>query len=439
MHGTPTPQSLSTILQWIAKGAREHESAFRTLAHHMTPELLHDSYRRIRKDAAVGVDGQTAKEYSKDLEANLRALHTRLREQRYRAPAIRRVWIPKEDGSGKQRPLGLPTFEDKIVQRAVVTLLEGIYENDFYEFSYGYRKGKSCHQALEALWQQTMSGMQWIIDGDISDYFTTIDHGRLREFLGRRVADRSIIRLIGKWLNAGVLEDETLSYLDQGTPQGGVISPLLANMYLHYVLDEWFVTEVKPRLRGRAYLIRVADDFVIGCDYEEDARRLMAVLPKRMQKYNLTIHPEKTRLLDFRKPGPQASKGKDTFDFVGFRHYWGKTRRGKWVVKRKTAAKRQRRTMRRLRDWCRANRHEPVRAQHRALSAKLRGYYNYYGVTGNFPSLRVVYRWAERQWWYWLNRRGGTRRSWSVFSQTIGQAFCLPLPFIVHRFGAAGA
>ena len=432
MNGALNPGKLSTILQWIAERAKSKGFKYWTLAHHITTELLRDSYQRLRKDAAPGVDKQTAEEYAKDLATNLEALQERLRAQRYRAPAIRRVWIPKEEGGVKCRPLGLPTFEDKIVQRSVVTLLEGIYEEDFYDFSYGYRRGKSCHQALQALWQQTMDGMRWIIDADISDYFSSIDHASLREFLGRRVEDRGIIRLIGKWLNAGVLEEETLTYPEQGTPQGGVISPLLANIYLHYVLDEWFEKEVKPRLSGRAFLVRVADDFVMGCEYEGDARRIMEVLPKRMEKYGLTMHPEKTRLMDFREPGPKESKGKSTFDFVGFRHYWRKSRKGNWVVARKTAPKRLRRTMRRIKEWCRKNRHLPVKEQHRVMSAKLRGHYNYFGITGNSRALAVVHNWATLQWWRWLNRRGGRLKSLRTFCSTILASFPLPRPRVVH-------
>jgi len=430
MYGTLNPVSLSTTLRWIAESAKNREWTFRTLAHHINPELLHDSYRRVRKDAAPGIDGQTAKEYEANLEANLQALYERLKEQKYRAPVARRVWIPKDE-NGK-RPLDLTTFEDKIVQRAVVTLLEGIYEEDFYDFSYGYRKGKGCHEAITALWRETMSGMRWIIDADISSYFTTINHKHLRDFLGKRVEDRSIIRLIGKWLNAGVLEDRTLSYPEQGTPQGGVISPLLANIYLHYVLDEWFVKEVEPRLKGKAYIIRVADDFIIGCQYEEDARRIMEVLPKRMNKYGLALNAEKTRLLDFSRPRLDEKKGKSTFDFVGFRHYWSKSRKGNWVVKRKTIPKRQRRTMHRIRDWCRSNRHKSIKEQHKKLCQKLRGHYNYFGVTFNSQAIHVVYRWAQRQWHKWLNRRGGKSRSWNDFKRGIGNSFPFPPPRIYH-------
>jgi group II intron reverse transcriptase/maturase len=425
-------EKLSTQLQWIAERAKDKEFKYWTLVHYITPELLHRAFEGLRKGAAPGEDGVTAEEYSKNLSANLAALHTRLKEQKYRASKIKRVWIAKDGKRGEKRPLGLTTVEDKIVQRAVVMLLEGIYERDFHSFSYGYRKGKSCHQALESIWQQVMSGMQWIIDADVSDYFSTISHAQLREFLSRRVEDKGIIRLIGKWLNAGVLEDETLSYPEDGTPQGGVISPLLANIYLHYVLDEWFMEEVKPRLRGRAFIVRVADDFIIGCEYEDDAYRIMEVLPKRMGKHGLTMHPEKTRLLDFRKPKPGASKGSSTFDFLGFRHYWGKSRKGKWVVQRKTMPKRLSRTMRRVHEYCRGERHCSVKEQHRKLCSKLRGHYNYYGITGNYRSLIKVYRWVVRQWRFWLNKRGSKPWSWEKFSATILSNYPLPLPRVVN-------
>jgi len=430
VKGTLSPQPLSTTLQWIAEKAKSKSFQYWTLAHHITLELLQRSYEQVRKEAAPGIDGVTKEQYAQQLGHNLRTLHTRLEKQRYRAPAIRRAWIPK--GDGKRRPLGITTLEDKIVQRAVVTLLEGIYEQDFYDCSYGYRRGKSCHQALEAIWQQTMRGMQWIIDADISSYFTTIDHGHLREFLTRRVVDRSINRLIGKWLNAGVLENEALHYPEQGTPQGGVISPMLANIYLHYVLDEWFAEVVQPRLRGRAFLVRVADDFVIGCQYREDAHKIMEVLPKRMQRYGLTMHATKTRLIDFTKPSQGVRKGHAVFDFLGLRHYWAKSRRGKWVVKRKTAPDRLRRTMRRIRDWCRMNRHQPVKQQHRRMCQKLQGHYNYFGITGNYRSLNLVYRWGQRQWHKWLNRRGGDGRSWDQFKNTILKSFPLVPPRVVH-------
>ena len=424
-------RTVSTVLQWIAKQAKDKSYKFWTLAHHITTELLQEAYRRTNKDAAVGVDQQTAREYEENLSANVQALHQRLKEQKYQAPPVKRVWIPKGNGD-KLRPLGIPTVEDKIVQQAVAILLEEIYEKDFYDFSYGYRRGRNCHQAVESIWQGTMKGMQWIIDADISDYFTSIDHSHLRNFLGERISDQAIIRLIGKWLNAGVLEDESLTYPERGTPQGGVISPLLANIYLHYVLDKWVVEEVARRLRGKIFLVRVADDFVIGCETKEDAQKLMEVLPKRLAKYGLKLNIEKTRLLDFRRPTSNETKGKSTFDFVGFTHYWGKSRKGYWVVKRKTATTRLHRALKRINDWARAHMHCPLTEQYAQLQAKLRGHYNYYGITGNCHALQTVKYWAERFWHYWLNRRGDAGLTWTDFREKVLKRFPLPAARVVH-------
>jgi group II intron reverse transcriptase/maturase len=274
---------------------------------------------------------------------------------------VQRAWQEKEDGS--QRPIGKPTFEDKIVQRAVSMLLEQIYEQDFYDFSYGFRPGRSPHQALHELRERCRTmNVHWLVDADVTGFFDNIDKRLLQDFIRRRVNDGGLRRLIGKWLNAGVLEGEDLTYSEKGTPQGGVISPILANIFLHYVLDDWFVREVQPRMRGRVFLIRFADDFVIGCELEEDARRLMEVLPKRFSKHGLTIHPEKTKLIEFGRPRNQAAPpakaggtpnepsgskpagapgtGNGTFDFLGFTHYWGRSRQGNWVIKKRTSKKR---------------------------------------------------------------------------------------------------
>ena len=298
-----------------------------------------------RTDGAVGVDGQTAAEYEVNLEANLQNLLDRAKSGTYVAPPVRRVHIPKAGSATETRPLGIPTYEDKILQRAVLLALEPVYETDFLDVSHGFRPGRGAHGALDSLWKQEMKlGGGWIVDVDLRKFFDTINHGHLREFLKRRVRDGVILRLIGKWLNAGVLEEGILTIPDDGTPQGGVVSPLLANIFLHYVLDEWFEKEVRPRLQGEAFVIRYADDFVIGVAREDDARRIMDVLPKRMSKYGLTVHPEKTRLVRFEPPQAVDSETEErdppeprTFDFLGFTHYWGRSQRGAWVVKRKTA------------------------------------------------------------------------------------------------------
>src|SRR5215468_9243455 len=305
MAGASEPVDVSTKRQRIAELARQSpEMGFTSLAHFIDIDWLREAYRRTRKDGAVGMDGQSGEDYAVDLESNLRSLLERAKSGTYQAPPVRRVRIPKAGSATETRPLGIPTFEDQVLQRAVVMVLEAIYEQDFKDCSYGFRPGRSAHQALESLWQQTMAmGGGWIVDVDIRKFFDTIDHGHLRELLKRRARDGVLLRLIGKWLNAGVLEDGCVTHPEAGSPQGGVVSPLLANAYLHEVLDTWFEQTVKPRLKGRAYLIRYADDAVLVFEQEGDARRVQEVLPKRFGKYGLALHPEKTRLVRFQRPG----------------------------------------------------------------------------------------------------------------------------------------
>lgn len=417
MKETPGSQNISTKLEQIAKLAREAPgTAFTTLAHHIDIEWLREAYRRTRKDGAVGVDGQTADEYAAHLEDNLRSLHERAKSGTYRAPPVRRVLIPKGDGS-QTRPIGIPTFEDKVLQRAVVMVLEAIYEQDFLHGSYGFRRGRSAHQALHALRDQVMRmGGGWVLEVDIRKFFDTLDHGHLQEILRRRVRDGVLLRLIGKWLHAGVLESGAVSFPESGSPQGGVISPLLSNVYLHEVLDVWFEQEVKPRLQGRAFLIRYADDFVLAFSHEEDARRVLAVLPKRFGKYGLALHPDKTRLVEFRRPDrrpppeDRSDRGPNTFDLLGFTHYWGLSRRGRWVVKQKTASGRFRRALKRVAEWCRQHRHQAIGEQQRSLAQKLRGHFGYFGITGNSEAIS---RFRERVigiWCKWLGRRSQRAR-----------------------------
>jgi group II intron reverse transcriptase/maturase len=357
---------ISTKLQAIAEQAIDYpEMVFTTLAHHIEVEWLREAYRLTNKSSAAGIEGMTATAYAANLDENLQDLHERLKSGQYQAPPVERVWLDKEDG--RKRPIGKPTFEDKIVQRAVVMLLEAVYEPEFYDFSHGFRPGHSAHQALHELREQCRElNIKWIVDADVSGFFDELRHDLLPDFIQRRVNDGGILRLIGKWLNAGVMEEGNLTYTEKGSPQGGVVSPMLANVFLHYVLDEWFVKEVKPRLKGRCFLVRFADDFVIGCELESDARRLMAVLPKRFDRYGLTIHPHKTQLVKFGKP-PKSGRVKPknrTFDFLGFTHYWGQTRQGYGVIKRKTAGKRLRRTLKALWQWCKENRHLSLKEQY---------------------------------------------------------------------------
>ena len=439
MNGTSTPASISTKLERIAKLAKQMPGApLRTLAHHIDIEWLREAYRRTRKDGAVGVDGQTAAEYAAQLEGNLRSLLDRAKSgDHYRAPPVRRVHIPKGDGS-KTRPIGIPTFEDKVLQRAVAMVLEAVYEQDFLACSYGFRPGRGAHDALQAVWEQTMSmDGGWVLEADIEGFFDAIDHARLREVLQKRVSDGVLLRLIGKWLNAGVMEEGAIYHPDSGTPQGGVISPLLANVFLHEVLDLWFEREVKPRLKGRASLVRYADDFVIVFALEQDARRVEEVLGKRFAKYGLRLHPEKTRLVRFERPPrgrkPERHERPETFDLLGFTLHWGKSRKGNWVVQRKTMSSRLTRARHRISMWCRDHRHLPISEQHVALSRKLRGHDAYYGVTGNYRRLELLRRWLRRDWLKWLRRRSraAARQNWE-WMEGVLKRFPLPAPTIVH-------
>jgi RNA-directed DNA polymerase len=437
MTGTLGREIISTRQEKLVELARiEPKRVLTTLAHHIDDVWLREAYRRTRKDGAVGVDGVTAEQYEADLEANLASLLERLKSGRYRAPAVRRVHIPKPGKAKKTRPIGIPTLEDKVLQRAVLMVLESIYEQDFLDCSYGFRPGRSAHQALDALWQGLMKmGGGWIIDLDIQSFFDDVDWEQLRSFLDQRVRDGVIRRAIGKWLNAGVMESGEVSYSDRGTPQGGVVSPLLSNLYLHEVLDLWFEHEVKPRLRGRAFEIRFADDAALVFEREEDARRVLAVLAKRFEKYGLRLHPEKTRLVDFRSPprsGGGGSQRERSFALLGFTHFWGRSRKGRWVVKRKTAKDRFTRALRAIGQWCRAHRHWPVAAQQAALGRKLQGHYAYYGITGNGRALARFHYEVRRLWRKWLNRRSWHgRMTWEKFAR-LAIRYPLPRPRVVH-------
>jgi RNA-directed DNA polymerase len=433
MGETLSSQPVSTRLQRIAEQAKTRPTMmFSTLAHLIDVEMLREAYQRTRKDSGPGIDGVTAQGYAEKLEANLSKLHERLRQQQYYAPPVKRTYLEKEDGS--KRPIGMPAFEDKVVQRAVAMLLAAVYEEDFYDCSYGFRQGRSPHHALRELRNQCAWGnINWIVDGDVSGCFDNIPRGPLLEVIKQRVNDGGIVRLIGKWLNAGVLDGEELFYPEKGTPQGGVISPLLANIYLHEVLDKWFEQDAKPHLQGQCFLIRFADDFVIGCELAGDAQRLLEVLPKRFARFGLTIHPTKTKLVKFSRPKlDDDGKGNGTFDFLGFTHYWTRGRKGTWVVKRKTAAKRLRRAGKRVWQWCRQHRHDPMSEQQKTLSSKLRGHYQYYGIRSNYASLHRYYEQVLRAWRSWLDRRGGKKRMTLARFKELRAVFPLPPPRIVH-------
>lgn len=436
MTETSNSQDISTKLERIAKLAREIRGAtLKTLAHHIDVNWLREAYRRTRKDGAPGVDGVSAEQYGEHLEENLQSLLDRAKSGRYRAPPVRRVHIPKGDGTDT-RPIGIPTFEDKVLQRAVAMVIGEVYEQEFHDFSYGFRPGRSAHQALQTLrtaaWR--MKG-GWLVEVDIKQFFDTVDHAHLRTILGQRIGDGVLLRLIGKWLNAGILEGLVLSRPDDGTPQGGVISPLLANIYLHEVLDEWFVRDVRPKLAGEAAMVRYADDVAVLFARKQDAERFLEVLPKRFGKYGLTLHPAKTRMVSFQRPDRVApdEEGPGTFDLLGFTHVWAVSRKGFWVVKQRTAQDRFSRALRRLRAWCRWHRHDPLEAQHRALTQKLEGHYAYYGITSNSDGIKNFFCQAERAWHAALARRSQRGFSWKKMARLL-KRWPLPPPRIVHRY-----
>jgi group II intron reverse transcriptase/maturase len=441
MAGAQKPVYVSALQERIAELAGQRpELGFTSLAHLIDILWLHEAYHQTRKDGAVGVDGQTGKDYEADLQANLQSLLDRAKSGTYIAPPVRRVHIPKAGSPHEARPLGIPTFEDKVLQRAVAMVLETIYEQDFLDCSYGFRPGRSAHQALESLWQQTMKmGGGWIVEVDIRKFFDTISHEHLRGLLKRRVRDGVLLRLIDKWLDAGVLEEGCVTHPEAGSPQGGVVSPMLSNVFLHSVLDEWFVREVQPRLKGQSFLIRYADDFVMGFSCEEDARRVMEVLPKRFEKYGLTLHPEKTRLVPFerptdrpQRPGTPERTPAGTFDLLGFTHYWGRSRYGHWILKRKTSKSRFNRGLKALAQWFRKELHSALAAQHRTLSQKLCGHFAYYGITGNADALKRFRHAAVRLWRKWLSRRNRDGpMPWDRMNRLL-EHYPLPPALVVH-------
>ena len=429
MPETPSSPCISTKLARIAELAKgAPDMAFTTLAHYIDLDWLREAYHRTRKDGAVGVDEQTASEYAVDLEANLESLLQRAKSGSYHAPSVRRVWIPKADGK-QMRPIGIPTFEDKVLQRAVAMVLEAVYEQDFLDCSYGFRPKRSAHKALDALWRQLMGvGGGWLIELDIQDFFGSLDHGKLRQILRQRIRDGVLLRLIGKWLHAGVMEGGNVMRPRAGTPQGGVVSPILANVFLHEVLDRWFFQDVIPRMRGKAHLVRYADDAVMVFECEEDAKRVIAVLSKRFAKYGLTLHPGKTRMIPFGRPLHRAREHPKGFSFLGFMHYWGRSLRGNWVVKRKTASDRFTRALRRIAQWCRRYRHLSVKTQWHMLIRKVRGHYAYYGITGNARALNQFRFQVEHVWGKWLSRRSSRGMTWERFNRLLRR---YPLPEVV--------
>lgn len=439
MIGAKTPSLMSTKLLKVAERAkREPQTKLLALAHLVDPAALKWAFDRLRKDAAVGVDGVTKEAYGHEVEGKLQDLHGRLRAGKYRHQPIRRVHIPKS--ADKTRPIGVSTVEDKIVQTALTKVLEAIYEQDFLACSYGFRPGRNAHDALRALHEARRRGeCNWVLEADIQTYFDSLDRSKLLEMLRLRIADESIMRLIGKCLHVGVLDGSDYSEPDEGTVQGSVLSPMLGNIYLHHVLDLWFERDVRPRMRGKTCLVRYCDDFVIGFERQDDAERVMRVIAKRMAKYNLSLHPTKTRLLCHNRPDRVATSSTrpEAFDFLGFTHHWRRSRQGRWVPGLKTRKAGLKKAFAGLTEWCRSHRHYSVKEQHAGLCLRLRGHYAYFGVNGNTRCLRQLCWQTGRIWRKWLGRRSQrARMTWERFNSLL-KTYPLPPPKVTVRIWAA--
>jgi RNA-directed DNA polymerase len=434
-----------SILARVNAAARKAaQTRFTALLHHVDVAALDRAFRRQKQRASAGVDGVTVADYQQNLEANLQDLCTRVHTGGYRPQPVRRVYIPKADGG--QRPLGVPTLEDKIVQGAVAEVLSAIYEVDFLGFSYGFRPGRNPHQALSAFHTAIMSQhVNWVLDADIRNFFGSVDHEWLLRMVAHRIADPRIIRLIRMWLEAGVLEGDEWHQTDEGTPQGAGISPLLANIFLHYVLDLWVHQWRRRHAHGRLSIVRYADDFVMGFEKSADAQQMLANLKERLAKFGLSLHEDKTRLIEFgRLPAltRQQRRGRrpETFAFLGFTHYCGWTRDSRFIVKQKTQGKRLTRKLKALRQNAWRHMHAPVADQHCWLSSVLRGHYGYYGVPHNWRAMSGFHQEVRRIWITCLRRRSqkGRRMTWDQF-QALTERFPLPQPRITHPWVAGTA
>jgi group II intron reverse transcriptase/maturase len=395
-------------------------------------KLLKESFMNLNKNSSPGTDGKYWHNYSLTANVGMEELLNKFKSGKYKAPPIRRVYIPKGTNTTEKRPLGIPTIEDKILQESVRRILNPIYEEEFKHFSYGFRNGYSAHNAIRYMFEEvSFKGMYHIIDADIKDYFGSIDHGILREFLDKRVKDGVIRKMIDKWLKAGVLEREQISYPKEGTPQGGIISPLLSNIYLHHVLDEWFLEMIQPLLPGKSFIIRYADDFVLGFENLSDAKRVMKVLPQRFEKYKLKLHPDKTKIVSLESKRGESCR---SFDFLGFTHYLGKSRKGKMVLKRKTSRKKQTLALHKMAEWIKQNRHRKLTGLIPELNVKLRGHYNYYGIMFNTRGITNYFLQVKVILKKWLNRRGGRPIwDWERFDKLVTEWIPLLKPKIYHK------
>ena len=440
-QNTPRTQSrndgVQSALDRVRQAAvRNRKERFSALFHHITPERLQEAFFGIKRSAAPGIDGMTWEQYERDLEGNLRDLHDRLHKGAYRAKPSRRAYIPKSDG--RQRPLGIAALEEKIVQRAVAEVLNAIYEADFLGFSYGFRSGRQAHQALDALAIGIrFKKINWILDADVRGYFDAIDHDWLIRFLEHRIADRRLLRLIRKWLKAGVVEDGAWRASEVGSPQGASISPLLANVYLHYVLDLWVQWWRRHEARGDVIIVRWADDFVIGFQHEADARRFLEELRGRLEKFSLELHPEKTRLIRFGRFARRDSRRFDgrskpeTFDYLGFTHHCGVTRSGKFLVCRTTMKTRLRARLRAVKEELRKRMHHGLVEQGLWLRSVVRGYFVYHAIPGNWAAIAAFRTQVARHWYRTLRRRSHkTRLNWERMAKIVQR--WLPPACILH-------
>lgn len=421
MSDASTSRIKSPALVEVAERAKRYpEGKVFALAHHIDEPALERAFRNLRRNAAVGIDGVSVEQYGANLAMNLQALRARLKAGQYRHQPIRRVNIPKE--SGATRPIGISTVEDKIVQGALREVLEAVYEQEFLDCSYGFRPGRSAHGAIRALNGVIGRGQaNFIVEADIVSFFDSIDRKVLMEMLRSRIADERLMRLVGKCLHVGILDGEKFLEPSEGTAQGSSLSPLLGNIYLHYVLDRWFEHEIKPTLRSGGELVRYADDFVLCFENADDAAYVWELLAPRFATYGLSLHPKKTRSFAFRPPRKGGDGGGATFDFLGFTVHWQPARSGNvWRVAFKTRGARLRRTINAVAEWCRCHRHDPVEEQHRTLTRKLNGHYNYFGVNGNSYALQTLLYWVKRAWRKWLDRRSQrARMTWKHFGELL--------------------
>ena len=422
---------METKFNQIAEKAKLNpELVFNSLAHLLTPELLYESFMQLNNLSAIGLDGVSCKDYENKLLENITNLHQNLKAKTYKASLLKRVWIDK--GNGKKRPLGISIIEDKIVQRAVTSLLNLIYEQDFYDFSYGFRENRSAHQALSYFRGQSMHHkIQWFINADIKGCFDNFDHKILLEILNKRVNDGTLNWLINQWLRTEIKDGKQISINKSGTPQGGIISPVLANIYLHEVIDKWIIEEIKPLLKGEIFIVRYADDFIIGLEFQSDAERLYKVLPKRLSKFGLELSLEKSKLQNF---VPENKEQNNTIDFLGFTHYWTKSRAGNYLIKRRTRNKSKTRIVKELYEMIKTNRHKKLIEQQIAINRKLQGIYGYFAIRGNYEFIHLIYEKARLFWYKMLNHRGGRKKSYSsnAFIKLLS-IFALKRPRILHN------